>query len=626
MANKYPIVVTAIDNATAVVKRINERFSRLTRPITQIQGSVKALGKELGVDKLATGLGKGARAAQGMAEKVASIIAPLTAVTGLGSIAGVVALGREWSLAGAEVGRTAQTLGISATKLQLMTGAASYFGIGVDTATESLKTFGSTLEDALFGRNQQAMMLLNRLHIHVRKNKDGVIDTMGAMDQLADRIAADKRPQVQALMARQFGVEALLPYLRLGSKGMKAYQDRVRATGALLTGPALAAATRFQMSLANAKLSVEGLGNSIFVKLIPAVQPLIDMITKWITQNRALIATKVTEFIAEIVKAVKSVNWRSIADDIRDFCNRVNSVVEAIGGWKRAIEILIGLKVASYFAGMVLPMARLAAIIPLITARLWPLIAAAAIFYAIKNPPRGNFDKGHQGDMSHWHPQWMLDKNGQIDQNNFFNKSPLDLLFPNRTWLRSAPPQETEHTGSSRVPRGILQHNPGNLRSWGNAPIQGGFAKFQSDQQGISALAGQLVRYGQRGIDTISGIVNKYAPAKDHNNVPAYIADLVKRTGFTPNQHLNLADTSTLRAMVSGIISHEEGHNPYSADLINKSVDQRLAMTQHRTSAPTGKIVVDFQNQPPGTRIKHVASSGIDLDPRFSVPMPVGGL
>lgn len=103
--------------------------------------------------------------------------------------------------------------------------------------------------------------------------------------------------------------------------------------------------------------------------------------------------------------------------------------------------------------------------------------------------------------------------------------------------------------------------NPGNLR-----PLDGnGYLHFKTAEDGIRGLARQLQIYQDRHqVDTIAGIINRFAPAADHNNVAAYIADVTKRTGFNATQHLNLHDQAVLSKLISAITKHENKKNNYA--------------------------------------------------------------
>jgi hypothetical protein len=131
-------------------------------------------------------------------------------------------------------------------------------------------------------------------------------------------------------------------------------------------------------------------------------------------------------------------------------------------------------------------------------------------------------------------------------------------------------------SGSGGSPLGLRLNNPGNLRSWKGAPTVNGFAQFPSLGVGLAAMVQQLALYGQRGNNTISGIINTYSPASDGNDVPAYIADVAKRTGFAPNQRLDLTDPSVMQPLIHAMISHEQGSDPFTTSQEMAAVQARL--------------------------------------------------
>lgn len=105
-----------------------------------------------------------------------------------------------------------------------------------------------------------------------------------------------------------------------------------------------------------------------------------------------------------------------------------------------------------------------------------------------------------------------------------------------------------------------MRHNPGNLRSAPGVTSTGGFANFPTEKAGIRAMGTLLQKYPSRyGADTISSIINRYAPASDGNNDAAYIANVSRWTGFGPNQKLNLQNPLVLGKLVTAM-SRQEGH------------------------------------------------------------------
>lgn len=144
-------------------------------------------------------------------------------------------------------------------------------------------------------------------------------------------------------------------------------------------------------------------------------------------------------------------------------------------------------------------------------------------------------------------------------------------------------PRVTAH-GNSSAARGLRNNNPGNIEagsnSWdGQAGSDGRFAKFVTPEHGIRALGKNLLSYQRQGYDTVSEIVNRWAPASDGNNTEAYIATLCKKLNVTPNDQLNMSDINTLRQLCAGIIQHENGKQPYSEDQLNTGVSAALGLT-----------------------------------------------
>lgn len=280
MSNKFQIVITASDKATATVRKVRDSIAQFTRPIRQVKSSVAALGKELGLERLAKSL----KGVAGAASKVAAVV-------GVGSVAAIAAFTRQWAFAGAEMLRTIGIIGIGSHKFQTLTGAAVAFGLSADDMAGGLKTLGDTFENAMFGRDQGALMMMNRLGITMHKTKDGSVDTSRALYDVARAIHKVKSAQVQGVIARSFGVEQLLPMLQKGEAGIKEYERAVEKSGAVQSGPALEAARKFAYQINLAGLAVKGLGNSIMANLIPTFGPLLEDFTAWMTKNREAIAS-----------------------------------------------------------------------------------------------------------------------------------------------------------------------------------------------------------------------------------------------------------------------------------------------------------------------------------------------
>lgn len=128
-------------------------------------------------------------------------------------------------------------------------------------------------------------------------------------------------------------------------------------------------------------------------------------------------------------------------------------------------------------------------------------------------------------------------------------------------------------------PRGIRNHNPGNLRKnddpWqGLAAVQDDpeFFKFKSAVYGIRALMRTLITYqDKRKLRTMRQFIERWAPPNE-NDTTKYIADMRVWTHLTPDERLDMHDADTLKQMTVGIIWKENGVQPYTDAQLDKAL------------------------------------------------------
>lgn len=138
----------------------------------------------------------------------------------------------------------------------------------------------------------------------------------------------------------------------------------------------------------------------------------------------------------------------------------------------------------------------------------------------------------------------------------------------------------------AQQPRGIRNNNPGNIvfspsNNWqGQLPhapqVEPRFSRFDTARNGIRALAKLLLNYRKvYGLRTVESLISRWAPSNE-NDTRAYAAAVSRDMGVPPQAGLHL-DQNTLAALVTAIIRHENGQQPYSAELIGDAVREVLA-------------------------------------------------
>lgn len=346
--------ITAVDRATQVIDRISNRVERLTQPFSRLERSVKRFGDITGINKLGKGISWLTTKMMSLLGVVLKLGAPLLALFGGGTIAGIYQMTEGWAKLGSVTERTAQIMGVSAQRLMNWRGVGDLVGIGADTMTQGLQGFQQTLQDAKWGRNQAVFGMLKMLKIDLKHTKNGVIDTEAVLMQLADKIQQVQKndPAAAQKMAEMFGVSELLPVLMNGSKALRSYQAEVKRLQGDFNPATTKRAKEFADKLNGMKVASDGMKASIADKLIPVFQPLIEKWTNFLTLNRENVSDKIAKLAERLANWLDKIDFDATMDGINKFIDGcvkitkwVDKTVEKFGGWKEVIKdvgILIG--------------------------------------------------------------------------------------------------------------------------------------------------------------------------------------------------------------------------------------------------------------------------------------------
>lgn len=137
-----------------------------------------------------------------------------------------------------------------------------------------------------------------------------------------------------------------------------------------------------------------------------------------------------------------------------------------------------------------------------------------------------------------------------------------------------APAKAVPASPSPKIPRGIRNHNPGNIERQADVRWQGAaadqssdprFVVFEAPRWGIRAIARILITYQDKhNLRTVEGVINRWAPPIE-NNTSGYAALVRKRLGdLAPNSPIDIYDYATAHELVEAIIHTENGVQPYS--------------------------------------------------------------
>lgn len=540
MSNSFDFELTAGDKASATIIRIDEAIRKLNPQIAQTREGLKFGGQASNdsLDGLTGRLTNMSRAARENVQFIGDMVpplkmvgeisekfskfaqlgviaAPVAAMAGVAYAAGKLAVGyRDAARSAYDLDVHSKNAGMRVDDFTRLTGAMRILGADSEAANTSVERLFKTFNDAAAGNPSGSGVLaaMSQIGAEIYKNRDGSVDILRTMEELA-RIFPKLRPEMQKVVSDALGFTP--EDLRLLREG-----------------------THYKELLAKSDkigLTIDPAFNQQMVQLNQSANELSASWDGLKSKFERKIYGKLNEMgVPDMVKGASEVldndfdnisighfNGSNKGDD-SDLMRRALKDPEFL-------KSLDGNERNQLTAGVMTDKAR---------------------------------DKYHQYFYNRDRVQQLK---GDLDA----------IVRPDVPGNDSVPYSQPKNNA-----RGIRNHNPGNLRSAPNAVGKdvgpnGGFSLFGSDADGLSAQARQLMLYGDRGNNTLSGIIHTYAPQKE-NKTQSYISDVSRMTGFKPTDRINLHDPNTLRPLMAAMISHENGTQPFSREQIGAGINDAI--------------------------------------------------
>lgn len=618
--NDLTIRISAQDDATAVINRINAALGKVTAPVDKMQKRFERVGSvgRGNIEKLTKGIEQAARAAHTLVDKVVELVPGLAALGAAGTVAGIVGLTNRFGNFGFALNKSSKLLGMNAQDLAAWHVAAKRAGVAASEFDSAMSSSQMRIRATAFGGDPHAAVVAQRMGVQIRPNKDGSIDYYAIQMRLMKAIQGQRSVEAQREAADTFGMGGLLPMLQQGTYN----EDKARALrkGLIPTPAEIARAAQFRNEVNDLEDSVSGLGNSIGSRLVPILEPVVNSFASWLDKNRSDIADKLADSVQKFVAWLSKIDWDAVSKNAKEMWDN-------IGGVKTVLISIAAINLATPIAAVVSLVSNLATLttvtIPAAVGALGTLGAAGiAAWGALKvaeiaglpNVDKNNgIDDVRKGD-------WLM-ASAHLPAGDFLRalaakgqgKSNDEIA----TWLSGN--QNPADLGNKQLPLGIRSNNPLNILHNGNERT------YSSPEEGLTAAVRNLERNYQ-GL-TITKIMDKWTGGARTGNTPQqmanYVSLLTGATGLGANDVPNLSDPSTVAKLIKAQIRAENGMQPYTDDQINGAVGAGMAGVQRSgetvredASKQSMHITLDMKNVPQGMRAEAKTADGNYLPTR----------
>ncbi|MBS9442502.1 hypothetical protein [Photorhabdus heterorhabditis] len=535
MANAFDFEINADENVTKVIDEINAKLNSLNPNLAKTKEGLKFGGSEStdGVDVLGTKLRDMSRYAKDNVQHIGDIVPPLknvgelaTKYAGIGAKIGGVGMAAYGISKGFQLmndmGKEAYDFDVAAKNSAMnvpdftrIAGAMRYIGISADDAKKSVESFYGILNHPLQGRRDEARAQLTNMGVPLYENEHGTIDVYKTFPEVVK--AMQKYPSdVQNTIAEKIGLDE--HGLALARKGPEIYQELLNKSDR--NGNTRSQADNDKINQYNDKKNeldarLEGITNR--AKIAFANFALGDGYDYMKEQAEKREAYSDTLFSGDK------------KGDLRD----------------RALNDIKFMKSLSFGERYSLQ---------------W-------------GEPDKDLEKKINDRFS---AAWEKEKS-KHDADKIKDGIPQPQKVPEPAKIE--PPKYPDPYGKPvKDSFGLRIKNPGNVRDAPNGigyvkGQSGTFVKFANSHDGNTALARQLMLYGDRKINTLNRIISTYAPKKDRNDTQAYIDFVSKETSYPANQPLDLHEPQVLEKLINSMIKQENhGQQPFSQKEITDAI------------------------------------------------------
>jgi len=615
MSNDFAIGITATDEATATIQKVNQALARLSGSTAAVQKGTKALGSQSvsSLTKLEESFKKVERSASLVVDKIVAIVPGLAAI---GGMAGIGAVAEKFATFGQKLNSNARLVGMNTRELMKYEYAARRAGQSSESIVSTLGNMQGKIRSAALGQSPEAMAQLLGWGVNLKRDSHGSVTNMNdVVLQVMDKINRIPTAAGQSYAAGIFGASGSLPMIQQGT--YRSDMDRASKPGFLPSDADIAKADLLNKKIVDMGQAFDTLKTKMGGAEEPIVGPIVDSITKMLTSQNGTVAAQLALAFTGMFSVISAVKIGALTAKLfglggkaKEVADTAEAAAGGLGKVSSALSAISGMA-ALGFAGYAAESGRAAALdrsihqLPGETKDQRDQRVAEAIAGGATTPDVAAPKDGGLGGRFY---RWLAGKPAAA------------------ATAATAPVADAAAQGAgANLPLGIRTNNPTNMEPDGRQAI------YASAEDGIAAATYNL-RKNYRGL-TLTQIADKWTGGARAGNSAAqranYLSLLKQGTGLGADAVPDLNNQQLVAAMLTRQVQAENGTNGgkpwYTPDQITDGVAHgfagRPAMvgTEDIGSTPRGmNVTMTFNNVPKGTSVEAKTDDGAWMPTRIN--------
>jgi hypothetical protein len=325
-------IITVLDQTAAPLHAISQRFEHLTSPLAHLGSRLSEIGEATGLAKLGEHAAQSFERVKKLGEGIAELAAPLAALGGVASVAGLVEMAKSTAEFGEKLKLGAIITGMSTEALSGWHYAAQLANVDAEQLDHGLQFLNRSIAEAAMGKSKDVEAIFSRMGLqNTQGHLVGTAQALRAIASEAKHLVDSGQVQLaDDMMAKLFGARRgaeLLPLFSQGPEAIGKILEEAKAHGISFTNEQVEGSAQFMDAWKNMAASVDGVRYAIGNELFPILTPIIKKTTEWMDANRPLISSTIRDAVVRL------------GHDIKVTGEWVGWVIDMVGGVEPALGI-----------------------------------------------------------------------------------------------------------------------------------------------------------------------------------------------------------------------------------------------------------------------------------------------
>jgi hypothetical protein len=199
------------------------------------------------------------------------------------------------------------------------------------------------LNDFLKKNNPQLLKTIRGMDTSTPEGVALVFETL--VNSLAQEKDASKRIDGAKAIFGERG-DKMIGLAEGGREAMDAARAEARALMGIVDPETVKAAKEFSDNLDRMKTVLGSLRDEIAQQVLPVLSELTTDLTDWLKANRGMLADEIGGFAKGLAETVRGVDWKGIAEGLKEFGKAVVEIKDWVGGWGALAAWVTGIGLA----------------------------------------------------------------------------------------------------------------------------------------------------------------------------------------------------------------------------------------------------------------------------------------